>query len=145
MSTVCKCGKGYVSSWDGKCGHCRTKKEQKFHEEKLLFLSQFKVTIGNKYHGDVGEYIGRGSPLGNPYPISKTNPREEVIAAYAQYLNKEIEAQNPAIVNELNRITDILLRTGSVTLVCFCPPKPCHGDIIRDVIFLAIYHSVIVE
>lgn len=26
---VCKCGKGYVSKHDGKCGHCRTKKEKK--------------------------------------------------------------------------------------------------------------------
>lgn len=25
---VCLCGKGYVSQWDGKCGHCRTKKEK---------------------------------------------------------------------------------------------------------------------
>lgn len=28
-SRVCKCGKGYVSAWDGKCGHCRTKREAK--------------------------------------------------------------------------------------------------------------------
>lgn len=26
---LCACGKGKVSSWDGKCGHCRTDKEQK--------------------------------------------------------------------------------------------------------------------
>lgn len=25
---VCKCGKGYVSAWDGKCGHCRTRRER---------------------------------------------------------------------------------------------------------------------
>lgn len=25
---VCKCRKGYVSAWDGKCGHCRTRREQ---------------------------------------------------------------------------------------------------------------------
>lgn len=26
---VCKCKRGYVSTWDGKCGHCRTKREAK--------------------------------------------------------------------------------------------------------------------
>ena len=26
---VCRCGKGYVSQYDGKCGHCRKTKEQK--------------------------------------------------------------------------------------------------------------------
>lgn len=25
--TTCPCGKGKVSAWDGKCGHCRTKAE----------------------------------------------------------------------------------------------------------------------
>ena len=29
---VCKCGQGYVSAYDGKCGHCRTRKEQKAME-----------------------------------------------------------------------------------------------------------------
>lgn len=29
MNQVCSCGKGYQSKRDGKCGHCRTRKEQK--------------------------------------------------------------------------------------------------------------------
>ena len=28
MTETCKCGKGKVSKHDGKCGHCRTKKEK---------------------------------------------------------------------------------------------------------------------
>lgn len=28
---VCQCRRGYVSRYDGKCGHCRTTKEQKAH------------------------------------------------------------------------------------------------------------------
>lgn len=35
MSKQCKCGKGYVSQWDDKCGKCRTKKEQRDHEYAL--------------------------------------------------------------------------------------------------------------
>lgn len=31
---TCKCGKGKVSAWDGKCGHCRTRHEEAIH--KLL-------------------------------------------------------------------------------------------------------------
>lgn len=26
---VCPCGKGYMSEWDGLCGHCRTKNQTK--------------------------------------------------------------------------------------------------------------------
>jgi hypothetical protein len=33
-SPVCRCGRGKQSHYDGKCGHCRTKKEQKEYEEK---------------------------------------------------------------------------------------------------------------
>ncbi len=40
MSKVCSCGKGYVSKWDGKCGKCRTKKEQLAHVWALTRLSQ---------------------------------------------------------------------------------------------------------
>lgn len=28
---VCGCGKGYRSAYDGKCGHCRTPREQRAH------------------------------------------------------------------------------------------------------------------
>lgn len=32
---VCACGQGYASAYDGKCGHCRTRREQKTHWHKL--------------------------------------------------------------------------------------------------------------
>lgn len=34
----CKCGKGYSSLWDNKCGNCRTKKEQHDHQVALRDL-----------------------------------------------------------------------------------------------------------
>lgn len=34
-TNVCSCKRGYVSHYDDKCGHCRTRKEQKLHEYKL--------------------------------------------------------------------------------------------------------------
>ena len=44
MDKQCKCGKGHVSQWDGKCGHCRTKKEQRDHE---LALTYMELTLAN--------------------------------------------------------------------------------------------------
>lgn len=35
-TNVCACKQGYVSQYDHKCGHCRTPKEQKLHQYKLL-------------------------------------------------------------------------------------------------------------
>jgi|694.fasta_scaffold108016_6 hypothetical protein len=34
---MCRCGKGKVSAYDGKCAHCRTKEEQKtYHRMREL-------------------------------------------------------------------------------------------------------------
>ena len=58
MDKQCKCGKGYVSQWDDKCGHCRTKKEQKDHEKALgnidLYITgrpEFNMTSQEAYIG----------------------------------------------------------------------------------------------
>lgn len=58
MDKQCKCGKGHVSQWDGKCGHCRTKKEQRDHELALeeldLYIAgrpEFNMTEKEAYMG----------------------------------------------------------------------------------------------
>lgn len=38
MSKQCKCRKGYVSLWDGKCANCRTKQEQLEHKRTMKAL-----------------------------------------------------------------------------------------------------------
>ena len=43
MSKQCKYGKGHVSQWDGKCGHCRTNKEQHDHEYALTYLEMTRT------------------------------------------------------------------------------------------------------
>lgn len=35
MSRACSCGRGYRSAYDGKCGHCRTRREQKAHQDRF--------------------------------------------------------------------------------------------------------------
>lgn len=35
MAPTCKCGQGKASAYDGKCGHCRTKKERQRHRALL--------------------------------------------------------------------------------------------------------------
>ena len=42
----------------------------------LLGVSARPIIIVNKHHGKSGEYIGRGSPLGNPFVIGKDGSRE---------------------------------------------------------------------
>ena len=98
-----------------------------------------KITVVNKHHKQTGEYIGRGSPLGNPYPIDVLNgqTREVVIRDYRAWLKSQIYYNVPAVCNELNRLVD-LAQQGELKLQCFCAPLPCHGDVIKQVLLEAM-------
>jgi hypothetical protein len=56
MDKQCNCGKGHVSLWDNKCGHCRTKKEQKDHETALRDLEVVTDNTG-KSPGEAYDYL----------------------------------------------------------------------------------------
>lgn len=99
------------------------------------------VRVVNKHHGEGGEYIGRGSPLGNPWPIQGFDTREIVIARYKVYLRQQIENNNKGVISELERLGNIAITTGSLNLQCFCSPLPCHGDVIKEVLENAIRES----
>jgi hypothetical protein len=87
-----------------------------------------------------GEYIGRGSPLGNPFSHRMgtkaqfvVDSREQAIAQYRDWLLARIEERDPAICQELNRLAMKVL-LGPLKLRCYCAPKACHGDVIKDIL-----------
>ena len=70
-------------------------------------------------------YIGRycrglqvHSPWHNPYKISPTRSRKQVIELYRNYLTENRE------------LLALLPRLGNTTLACWCHPLPCHGDVL---------------
>lgn len=63
-------------------------------------------------------YIGRGSPWGNPFRIGPDGSREQVVNKFRVYLRN-----NPKLVEEAKRAL-----TGK-SLVCYCKPLGCHGDV----------------
>ncbi len=80
--------------------------------------------VVNKFKEPYDTYIGRGSPFGNPFVIGKDGWREEVIEKYRIYFNERIK--NDSGFRELvNGLKD-------KTLGCYCHPKKCHGDIIKE-------------
>lgn len=135
MSQQCKCKRGYASLIDGKCANCRTKKEQEAWLSRPS--KQLVIQVVNKHHGETGEYIGRGSPLGNPYPIEGRNTRDVVIEKYDHWLTQQIRIENPVVIGELERLGNLALQ-GPLKLQCFCAPQACHGHKIADVLFNAI-------
>lgn len=86
-------------------------------------------------------YIGRGSPLGNPYShMSGTKAdvvvatREEAIDMYETLLRHHIKSKTKAVVQELNKIANRELDGKDTNLVCFCAPNKCHGEVIKKII-----------
>ncbi len=68
-------------------------------------------------------YIGRGTPLGNPY-LLKDHGEERCMRLYKKWLWEHIQKRNERILAELRRITP------RHRLACSCAPRPCHGDVV---------------
>jgi uncharacterized protein DUF4326 len=66
--------------------------------------------------------IMRGTPFGNPFPVSKGRSREEAIGAFRIYFADKV-ARDP-------EFRALVLTLRGKTLGCCCKPKPCHGDVI---------------
>lgn len=85
------------------------------------------TTVVNRDKGqDFDVYIGRGTPLGNPFAIEHGTDadRAHVIGRYREYFFKELIVK-PDIKNYLEGLRG--LRLG-----CHCKPLPCHGDVIAE-------------
>lgn len=80
-----------------------------------------KCTVVNKRRhkptpNDV--YIGRPSKWGNPFVIGKDGNRNQVVSKYLTWLVKQ-----PELMKALPELR-------GKTLVCWCAPQMCHGDVL---------------
>ena len=91
------------------------------------------ITVVNK-HKYTGPmiYIGRGSVFGNPFPVSMG--RDQCIEAYKKRFYTMMNGPN----NELKLAVFALIKRAAkgedLYLACFCAPKACHGDVIKQYI-----------
>lgn len=89
-----------------------------------------KIKIGRV--NDVGMYyIGRGSVWGNPYTVEEYG-RENAIALYKKYFYNVLYRKD-WFFGEIEKLTNTTLKDGLI-LGCYCSPKLCHGEIIKDFI-----------
>jgi hypothetical protein len=98
--------------------------------------------VNKKDHAptDKDFYIGRGSVFGNPFtskPLGKTKAefqvanKEEAIGKYSAYLNTRMRLNEKGVVDGLNEMLEVL-KGGDISLICYCAPKPCHGEVIKN-------------
>lgn len=67
-------------------------------------------------------YVGRPSKWGNPYQIGPDGNREQVIAKFRAYLEKNVVLKAQC-KRELK---------GKI-LSCWCHPQACHADVLAEV------------
>ncbi len=89
------------------------------------------IEVVNKYKVRHTDYIGRGSPLGNPFVMHNNSDEERnrVCDLYDTWFEQQL-ITNHKVREELDRLLAKSL-TYPVTLGCFCKPKRCHGDTIK--------------
>ena len=87
------------------------------------------IVIGKKW--DAGaQYIGRGSPLGNPFVMKSEADRDAVCDQYQAWFDRKVKNGDERVMNELRRLYR-LAKKGDLVLGCFCAPKRCHGETIK--------------
>ena len=94
-----------------------------------------KITVLNKRNlsdllpGVARVYVGRPSPLGNPFPMRKESERNQVCDQYLDWLRTQYK-ENPAVRAKLHWLAGLAKRQP-VELVCYCAPLRCHADSIK--------------
>jgi hypothetical protein len=75
--------------------------------------------------------------LGNPFYMVYESQRDIVCDKYTDWF--KTEAQNSIIVkNELNRLKELYNKYGVIRIFCWCSPKRCHAETIRDYLLASI-------
>lgn len=94
-----------------------------------------EITVRNKknWTGE-GFYVGRPSPLSNPFRIEGDQTREIVLHRYGVMLKRAIQKRDAQIITALQNIEAYLIEHGKCNLICYCSPKPCHADLIKQVL-----------
>lgn len=100
------------------------------------------IQIVNKYKHtptSTDYYCGRGSLFGNPFTHIKdkvtkaefiVETREKSIELYKDYFYNTI-LKNSIAIDKLKEMKDKSIKEN-IYLVCFCYPKSCHTEIIKN-------------
>lgn len=89
---------------------------------EVISMSQ-AIKLNQQWRSDKSFlYIGCGSLWGNPFHIGPDGSRVVVIRKYLQYaINTQFF--HDAIVNR---------KFENKKLVCYCAPRACHGDVLKN-------------
>lgn len=77
--------------------------------------------------------VDRANPiLGNRFRMTSESDRDRVCDMYERWFNEQLAEQNEVFLNELRRLYVIHRTYGKLRLFCWCAPKRCHAETIRN-------------
>jgi len=74
--------------------------------------------------------VDRSSPLGNPFYMEDESKRNEVCDKYHDWFYKD--KHKITFHQELIRIREIYKKFEKLNLFCWCSPKRCHAETIKQ-------------
>lgn len=77
--------------------------------------------------------VDRTSPVGNIFIMHNESERDEVCDKYDEYFNKARHIANTDFLDYLRRIY-VTAKKQDVALGCWCYPKRCHAETIKNFI-----------
>lgn len=89
-----------------------------------------------KYEYDVR--VDRTSVLGNPFYMENESKRDEVCEKYKKYIIEKIKNKDEKIIAEFKRLKAIYLKYKKLNLFCWCYPKRCHAETIKNLLMISI-------
>ncbi len=78
--------------------------------------------------------IDRQSPIGNPFNIEHSSQRDKVCDKYEIYFAEEMNKKCSEFTTYINKLVVAYGVHGKLILFCWCSPKRCHGETIRNYI-----------
>lgn len=97
------------------------------------------VNIKNHIPTEYDFYIGRPTVLGNIYSHKKQSiadilveNRDIAIDKYKEYFYERIGCDDRDFIDELDKLYHFYKEHGKLNLCCWCAPKKCHGDVIKE-------------
>jgi len=77
--------------------------------------------------------VDRASVLGNPFYMKSEFERNYICDEYKTYFYAAMRADINCLT-EIGRLISIYKHHGELNLFCWCTPKRCHAETIRDYI-----------
>ena len=78
--------------------------------------------------------VDRTSVLGNPFRMQSESQREEVCLKYEKWFYSQVENKDTLFMQELSKLVAIYAKYNKLELFCWCYPKKCHAEIIKNYI-----------